>query len=216
MSESLEREHILEICQRLYKQGWLAACDGNVSVRLSDDRILVTPSARPKAFISADEIAVVNLQGEVLEGKPSSEVKMHLAVYRNAAKAKAVVHSHPPVATAWTIANPEMNELPCRSCSELILALGKVPFVPYARPGTEEMGKNLEEFLPKRRVMVLRNHGTLTWGEDLDEAYFGTERLEHAAKLLMYAKGLGGIPELPAAEIKELEALRETLGERIL
>lgn len=216
MSESILREQILEISKRLYANGWLAACDGNISFRISDDRILITPSARPKAYISAEEIAVVNLAGEVLEGKPSSEVKMHLEIYRNAEKAKAVVHSHPPTATAWTIANPEMEELPCRSCSELILALGKVPFVPYARPGTQAMGDNIKQFLPKRRVMVLRNHGALTWGEDLEEAYFGTERLEHAAKMLMYAKTIGGIPELPADEIKDLEALRETLGERIL
>ncbi len=216
MNESEARNQILEICKRLYGQGWLAACDGNVSLRMSDEKILVTPSARPKAYISADEIAVVNLAGDIISGKPSSEVKMHLAVYRNAEKAKAVVHSHPPVSTAWTIANPEMDELPCNSCSELILALGKVPFVPYARPGTKTMGDNLVPFLPKRRVLVLRNHGALTWGEDIEEAYFGTERLEHAAKLLMYAKNIGGIPELPAKEIAELEALRETLGERIL
>lgn len=212
-------QEIVKICQRLYHNGWLAACDGNVSLRLSDGDVLITPSARPKAFISAEEMAKVKLDGTVVFGKPSSETKMHLEIYRNAPKARAVVHSHPPTATAWTIAYPDLSELPCNSCSELILALGSVPFVPYARPGTQAMGDNLRSFLPDRRVLVLRNHGALSWGEDLEEAYFGTERLEHAAKLLSTAKAIspgGSLPELPAAEIAELKKLRSTIGDRIL
>lgn len=225
MDHPAERNQIIEICKRLHQQGWLAACDGNVSIRLTDaaknplEKILITPAARPKAFIEPSEMAILSLDGKTLSGTPSSEAKMHLEVYRQAPKARAVVHAHPPTAIAWSIARPDLEELPAKSCSELILALGRVPFVPYARPGTQAMGEHLHAFLPKHRVLILRNHGTITWGEDLDEAYFGTERLEHSAKLLMLAAQIHGstkIPELPAAEVAALEKLRAELGERIL
>jgi L-fuculose-phosphate aldolase len=225
MKYATHRQEILEVCKRLHAAGWLAACDGNVSIRplLSDgspaDEILITPAQRPKAFISVEEISILSLDGTPIEGKPSSEAKMHLEVYRAAPLARAVVHAHPPTSIAWSIARPNLSELPSRSCSELILALGRVPFVPYARPGTLEMGKNLTKFLPKSRALILRNHGTLTWGESLEEAYFGTERLEHSARLLKYATEIAGgepLPELPLAEIEELEKLRALLGDKIL
>ena len=225
MKYSELRQGILDVCKRLHAQGWLAACDGNISVRptLPDgspaDEILITPTSRPKAFIRAEEIAILGLDGSPREGRASSESKMHLEVYQNAPLARAVVHAHPPASIAWTIARPELTELPSRSCSELILALGSVPFVAYARPGTEEMGKNLRAYLPKARALVLRNHGTITWGETLDEAYFGTERLEHSARLLKYAteiSGGGKLPELPEAEVRELVKLRAQLGDKIL
>lgn len=215
-SEAQDRREIVEVCQRLHQQGWLAACDGNVSMRLDDGRILITPSARPKGMIAEHEMAILSLDGETLAGRPSSEKLMHLEIYRHCPKAKAVVHAHPPTAIAWTIGHPELKELPANSCSELILAMGSVPFVPYARPGTLDMGTNLLPYLPAHRVLLLRNHGALTWGEDLEEAYLGTERLEHSALLLLNAASLGKLHELPATEIAALKELRKEIGERVL
>src|SRR5581483_2454180 len=122
---------------------------------------------------------------------------MHLEVYRSCPKAKAVVHAHPPTAIAWTIAHPEMKMLPSDCMSELILAVGDLPVVPYARPGTLNMGEVLRPYLPGSRVMILARHGALSWGEDLDEAYNGMERLEHTALILKSAWELGGLTALP-------------------
>ena len=211
-----ECKQIIEISRRLHKMGCLAACDGNLSIRVAENIILITPSACPKAFITEKEIVHMDLDGNSTEGEPSSEKQMHLAVYRKAPKAKAVIHAHPPTATAWSIAYPDLTELPCDSCSELILALGKVPIVPYARPGTIDMGKNIEKCLPERRVMILSRHGSLTWGENIEEAYFGQERLEHSAKMLMYASRLNKLHSLPKEEVKALEEMRKKLGDKIL
>lgn len=211
-----ERKQIIKFSKYLHKMGCLANCDGNISIRVSEEEILITPSARPKAFIKAEEIVLMNLQGKTKKGTPSSEKQIHLIVYQNSPKAKAVIHAHPPIATAWSIAHPDLKELPCESCPEIILALGKVPIVPYARPGTKEMGKNLEEFLPERKVLILSRHGSLSWGENLQEAYFGQERLEHSAKLLMYAQYLNKLNPLPKEEIKALEKIRKEIGNKIL
>lgn len=216
-----QNQEIVEVCRRLHARGWLAAADGNVSVRepSNSEKIWITPSGQAKAFMNPDDMAAVSLSGNTLLGKPSSESAMHLAIYRHAPKAMAVVHAHPPVSIAWTIAHPELNELPAQHCSELVLAMGSVPFVPYARPGTEDMGKALTAFLPRSRVMILKNHGAITWGESLQEAYLGMERLEHSATLLMHAITLAqGKPlaKLPDAEFQILVKMREQLGDKIL
>ncbi len=195
------RRHIVEICRRLYDKNMLASADGNVSYRLSDERILITPSGLPKAFISVEDIAVINLKGEKLSGNASSEMMMHLEVYKNCPEAKSVVHAHPPYSVAWTIAEPELKELPAECMSELILAVGFIPIVPFARPGTLAMGKNLRPFLNQTRVMILARHGALTWGESLDEAYMGMERLEHSAQILTHAKSMGGLTYLGESDV---------------
>jgi L-fuculose-phosphate aldolase len=141
---------------------------------------------------------------------------MHLAVYKKCPKAKAVVHAHPPTAIAFTVARPEMKELPAEALSELILAAGKVPVAPYARPGTAAMGEVLEPFLPASRVILLARHGALSWGEDLEEAYNGMERLEHISQILKSAEELGGITSLPREEVEVLRAMRAKMGERSL
>ena len=199
---------IIEICKRLYDHGWLAACDGNVSCRLPQGTIAITPSSKHKAFIDPSELAEVDLENRIISGTPSSERLMHLAIYRKCEKAKAVVHAHPPVSIAWSIAFPTARELPSDCMSELILAVGAIPIVPYSRPGTVEMGNDLLAFLPEHRVLILARHGAVAWGEDLEEAFRGIERLEHTAKILMFAKTLGGISRLPPEEVEFLRGLR--------
>lgn len=207
---------ILDVCRRLNAKNMLASADGNVSARLADGSILITPTGMNKAWIREEDLAVVTLDNRIVEGKPSGERLMHLEIYRRCAEARAVVHAHPPTAIAWTIARPELKELPCEAMSELILAVGRVPIVPYARPGTPEMGTNLAAYLLKHRVMILARHGGLSWGEDLDEAYNGMERLEHSAVILKNAAELGGITPLPAEEVRYLFSMREKFGNRTL
>jgi L-fuculose-phosphate aldolase len=209
-------EEIVEVCRRLHARNLLAAADGNVSFRKSDEEILFTPTGVNKAWMRPEEMAVVTLDNRVLRGQPSGERLMHLEIYRQCPQAKAVVHAHPPTAIAWTVARPELTELPAESLSELILAVGSVPIAPYARPGTQTMGDVLKPLLPRSRVMLLARHGAVSWGESLAEAYNGMERVEHCAQILKSAVELGGLSRLPDQELKALRELRARLGERSL
>ncbi|MCB9072040.1 MAG: class II aldolase/adducin family protein [Bdellovibrionaceae bacterium] len=194
----------------------LASADGNVSYRLNDEEILITPTGVPKAFIESKDIAVITLDNKIISGRPSGERLMHLEVYKKCPQAKAVVHAHPPSAVAWTVAFPNLAELPHEALSEVILACGRIPMVPYARPGTLEMGTHLHAFLPEHRALILRRHGALTWGESLQEAYCGMERIEHSADILLRAKMLGGLTSLPMEEVEALFLLRKQLGDKLL
>ncbi len=207
---------IVEICQRLHRRNMLAAADGNISYRVSDDEILITPSGIAKAFMRPEQMAVINLNGEILKGQPSTERLMHLEIFKSCSEAKAIVHAHPPTAIAWSIAKPHLTELPSDCLSEVILATGRIPFVPYARPGTADMGSVLKPFLPAHRAMILRNHGAIAWGADLDEAYRGMERIEHSAQILASALQLGGLHPLPPEEIAYLHELRKKIGDILL
>ncbi|NTW85072.1 MAG: class II aldolase/adducin family protein [Holophagaceae bacterium] len=207
---------LLDACRRLHAGGLLAASDGNLSVRLPNGLIAMTPSGVPKAKVELRDLAYLSLDGEVLSGRPSSERAMHLAVYRAVPGARAIVHAHPPTAIAWTLARPELKELPSEALPEVILAAGRIPIVPMAIPGTEAMGTHLLPFLPDHRLLLLARHGGLSWGDSMDEAAGGLERMEQVAEILWKAETLGGAQPLPPAELAELRALRAKLGSRII
>jgi L-fuculose-phosphate aldolase len=209
-------EEIREACAHLHARGLLSAADGNVSVRLPDDTILLTPAGVNKARLPPGSLARVALDGRLLEGRPSTERAMHLAVYRASAEARVVVHAPPPTPNARTQAPPGLTELPTDALPELLLAAGRVPIVPYARPGTEEMGTVLLPFLPAHRLLLLSRHGALAWGESMEEAVNGIERVEHSALILKAAEELGGLSPLPPLELEALRALRARIGPRLL
>ncbi len=194
----------------------LSAADGNISVRINDENILITPSGVSKAFMNADQMAVITLDNKIISGNPSSERLMHLEVYRTCPEAKAVIHAHPTTAIAWSIAQPNLEKLPSDCLSEVILATGDIPFVDYARPGTQAMGDVLKKFLPEYKALILRRHGAITWGGSLDEAYRGMERIENSAQILALAQQLGGIHPLPKEEIEYLYQLRKKIGNVLL
>lgn len=206
---------ILEVCKRLHDRNLLAAADGNVSVR-DEQTIWITPTGQTKAFLSNQDLASISLDNIILTGKPSSERKLHLSIYKSCPTAKAVVHAHPPHAIAWSLAFSNLKELPYKCLPEVILATGKIPIAPYARPGTNEMGECLLPFLPDHKVIIMQKHGAVSWGEDLDEAYRGIERVEHIClilKLAMELKNLQvNLDELPADEIQELFEMRNKMG----
>lgn len=215
MSDHLLHD-LLDGCRRLHAGGLLAASDGNLSVRLPDGRIAMTPSGVPKAKVKIEDLAFLAPDGAILSGRPSSERSMHLAIYRAVPEAAAVVHAHPPTAIAWSLARPGLEELPSEGLPEVILAAGRIPIVPMALPGTEAMGTHLLPFLPAHRLMILARHGGLCWGEHLDEAVGGLERLEQVADILWRAEALGGAKPLPASELEALRARRAALGPRII
>jgi L-fuculose-phosphate aldolase len=209
-------QDLLDACRRLHAGGLLAASDGNLSVRLPNGLIAMTPSGVPKAKVQLGDLAHLQLDGTIEGGRPSSERAMHLAIYRAVPAAKAIVHAHPPTAIAWSLARPDLKELPADGLPEVILAAGRIPIVPMALPGTEAMGANLLPFLPEHRLMILARHGGLCWGEHMDEAAGGMERLEQVAKILWLAETLGGAKPLSTEELQELRSLRMKLGPRII
>ena len=200
----------------LHHKNMLAACDGNISYRCDDNTILITPSGKPKFLLDEKDIAVIDIDGKVIKGMPSSEMLMHLEVYRKRPDAKAVIHAHPPTAVAYSIAHPDADEIPGKSFSELILAVGRLPIVPFQMPGSTQMGTALHPYIEHSKVMVLARHGAISFGDDLVEAYNGMERLEHSCEILLKATSFGAVTELDEQTVDQLYALRKKIGDKTL
>ncbi len=207
---------ICDVCRALHARNLLAASDGNVSVRLADGRVVITPSGVSKARLRPAQMVILTREGRPARGEPSSERGMHLAVLNACPDARAVVHAHPPTAIAWTVAAPNLTELSSAALPEVVLTAGTIPIVPYARPGTDAVGANLLPYLPRCRALVLARHGAVCWGESLMEAYCGMERIEHVAQILKAAHELGAITALPSAELAALVQMRARIGPRLL
>ena len=208
MDERALKEFMCDIGSRIYRNGFVAANDGNITVKLNDEEYLTTPTGVSKGYLTPDMIVKVNEKGERLEGtwKPSSEVKVHLRVYKERKDVGAVVHAHPPYATTFAVAHIPLDKyiLP-----EAVCALGAVPIVPYAQPSTQELADALIPYLPHYDAFLLENHGTVTVGKDLNTAYFKTETLEYNAKIVYLGMRLGKQYELSREEIDKLvEAYR--------
>ncbi len=211
--ESKIREQICRVGQLLYDKGYVVANDGNISVRLADDRIVITPTGVSKGAMQPDDLIVIDAVGNVVAGasKPSSEAKMHLAVYRQRPDVAAVVHAHPPRATAFAAARQPLNK---PIIGEFIVTVGDVPVAPYALTGTQQVVAAIEPYLAKHNALLLANHGLVTWGKDLTQAFFRHESVEHYAKILLYSRQIGGAVELNAAQIDDLIKLRQAIDRR--
>lgn len=216
MNETDILEALCEAGRRLYARNLLAAADGNLSYRLDDGRIVMTPSGVSKANLKPADFAFLAPDGSVLSGRPSTERLMHLAVYQACPAARAVAHAHPPTAIAWSTVHPEHSFLPDDALPEIILAAGPIPVVPYSRPGTKAMAEVLQPYLPQRRLLILSRHGGLCWGESVEEATNGLERLEHVCQILLSAERLGGAKPLPMEEVRALRAIRQGMGPKVL
>lgn len=212
---SLESQLIIDVSRDLYWKNMLAGADGNISIRVNNE-VLITSSGVQKKGLDFNKFSVVHMDGSILFGKPSSELLMHLEVYQSCTKARAVIHAHPPTCIAWTIAEPHLKFLDADCMSEVILALGKIPISGFALPGTSDMAENLKPLLPKYRAIILARHGALSWGESMEEAVNGMERMEHVAQILASAKALGGITSLPSDQLTKLNKMRALIGDRTL
>jgi L-fuculose-phosphate aldolase len=187
--ETVLRTELIWVCKKLEEKGLIAASDGNVSCRLGKDRLLITPSGKAKGDLKPLDLLTVDLRGNVLagSGKPSSEIRMHLLVYQERPDVHAVVHAHPPMLTAFTLAGiPFLAD----ALPEVLLTIGPVPTAPYATPTTEEVPASIAPLVADHNAMLLERHGSITFGRDLEEAYMRTEKLEHAAHTLFYAHQL--------------------------
>ena len=207
MSRASLAEEIVAVCCRLYDRGLIAGPDGNVSVRLPSGHILVTPAELSKVDVRAGDLVELTEDGaQVTPGRSaSSEVEMHLRIYRERADVRAVVHAHPPIATAFGVAGRDFMDavLP-----EVIFHLGSVPLVPFAMPGTPALGEAMSPYLAAHDAFLLASHGATTVGPSLRLAHQRMESLEHAARILHAAEALGPLTPLRESDVAALRQAR--------
>ncbi len=206
------RSHIVEIGQRIYAHGYVAASDGNISARLADGTIVTTPTMICKGRMRESDLSLVDIDGNKLrkeERNPSSEFSMHREIYRLRPDIHAVVHAHPPFGTGFAVANVPLDQ---PLLSEVILTLGCVPLTAYGTPSTNELVDSLTPFIPHHDALLMANHGAVAYGGDLDAAFYRMETLEHFAKIALIARLVGQPKELSPEAIGKLLDVRERAG----
>jgi L-fuculose-phosphate aldolase len=201
------RDDLIRVCHRIYEKGWVAMNDGNVSIRLTDDRILCTPTAISKGMVQLEDLIVVDMTGQVVEGRHccTSEIAMHITIYTMRPDVRSVVHAHPPVATGFASAGRALDKalLP-----EVIINLGAVPLAAYGLPGTPALSDGMRPYIPNYDALLLENHGCTSYGGDVWQAFFRMEMVEHFAHITFVAEMLGGARALPRVEVEKLFASR--------
>jgi len=217
LTEQRLREEIVLVGQLLWQKGYLSAADGNISARLGSDRLVATPSGLSKGFLKPEQLVLTDLQGrkvptsaaEARDLEPSSELKMHVEVYRQRADAAAVVHAHPPKCIALSIAG--IAVAPCL-LPEVVMTMGVIPTAAYATPGTWEVPASIRELVRDHDALLLERHGTLTVGKSILDAYFKQEKLEHAAEITLTLRLLGKERPIPAGEMEKLIQIAQAKG----
>ena len=209
--EGTLRGDIVEVGRRLYARGYTTSNDGNISVRLGADRLLMTPKGVCKGFMTPDMMCITDLEGRKIQGEqdPSSEMLMHLEVYRQRQDVQAVVHAHPPTATGFAVAGIPLTRA---VLAEVVATLGSVPIAEYATPSTSELPEAVRQYIKAHDGMLLANHGALTVGGDLFAAYYKMETIEHFAKISLVARLLGRENLIAREEVERLQELRGTYG----
>lgn len=202
-TEQEHREDLVRVCRQIYEKGWVAMNDGNVSIRLSEDRLLCTPTALSKGSVTDEDLIVCDSTGRKISGRRegTSEIAMHLTVYNIRPDVKSVVHAHPPVATGFATAGRALDKalLP-----EVVIQLGAVPLASYGLPGTPALSDGMLPFIPDYDALLLENHGCTTWGSDVWQAFFRMEMVEHFARITLVAEMMGGAKALPREEVAKL------------
>jgi L-fuculose-phosphate aldolase len=199
------RHQMTRVFQVVAEQRLASANDGNITIRLDDERLLITPAGLYKRWLEPDDLLIIDLNGNLLEGKPglrpTSEILLHLEVYRQRMDVNAALHAHPPYATALTVAE---IPFPIDQIPEVIATLGEVPTAPYATPGTPELATSIRELIKTHNAMLLSHHGSLTVGRTIEETLISLERLEHAARVFFFARSMGKVTPLPEEEVTRL------------
>jgi len=211
MTEEQLRHEIVRIGKLVYQKGWIAANDGNISVRLNDGRILCTPTNVSKGMMEVDDLIVCDGQGAKLEGRRerTSEIAMHLTIYGMRPDIHAVLHAHPPVATGFAVAG---RALDLALLPEVVIGLGSVPLAKYGLPGTPELTAGMLDLIPKYDAILMANHGCVAYGLTIEQAFFRMEVVEHSARITLVAELLGGPKVLPREEVSKLFESRRRYG----
>jgi L-fuculose-phosphate aldolase len=210
-TETQYRNDIIEICKRVYANGWVASNDGNVSIKINENTFLCTPTGMSKGFLDSSQLIKVDAEGNMIDGflKPSSEIKMHLDIYKRKDNINAVVHAHPPFATGYAVAGIPLDEC---IMPEIIIGLGSIPLTGFGTPSTMEIPENVRPYLKEHNVFLLENHGALSIGNDVFQAYYRMESLELFAKISFISKLLGGAHVLSEEDAKKVIKVREKFG----
>jgi L-fuculose-phosphate aldolase len=207
------RADIVEVGRRLWVRGFVASNDGNISVRVGPDRLLMTPANVSKGFMTPDMMVVTDLDGALISGapgrRPSSEIKMHLVAYRVRPDVNAVVHSHPPLSTGFAVAGIPLDRA---VLAEVVTTLGSIPIAEYATPSTPALAESVAPYVKAHDGLLLANHGALALGTDLFAAYYKMETIEHFARISLVARMLGREHLLSREEVERLQALRGSYG----
>ncbi len=207
------KRDLVRVCRHIDARQFVAGRDGNVSVRISDSTVLITPAGIRKGDVEVDDLILVDRGGRLVDGRgqPSSETGMHLRIYDARPEIRAVAHAHPPVATGFAAAGIALSEcvLP-----EVIVGLGQVPLARYATPGTAALAETLDPVVRNHDAFLLQNHGAVAVGSDVLEAYQRLETVEHSARILLVARLLGGADPLTPAQVEDLIAARARYGVR--
>ena len=205
------RKDICEVGRRVYQRGFVAANDGNISIRLEADRVLCTPTGVSKGYLNEDMLAICDMDGEQVAGsmKISSEIRMHLEIYKMRADVSAVVHAHPPTAPGFAVAGIELTKcvLP-----EVIVSLGGIPLADYGTPGGPDIVEPMKPLLRDYDAVLMANHGVVTLGSHVMDAHFKMETVEHFAKIALVAQQLGAVHTLADKDVDDLIALRDRFG----
>src|SRR5687767_5306034 len=210
MDESQARQLICQIGKLLYERSYVVSSDGNVSIRLDDDTVLATPTMTCKGRMAPEDLALTDMDGKPLGDKrASSELAMHLLIYRERPEIKAVCHAHPPHGTAFAVAGLAIDK---PILSEVILTLGCVPLAAYGTPSTDELTEAMLPLVKHHNALLMANHGAVAYGENLWQAFDRLETLEHTAKIAILARALGGASNLPPDAIEKLIHVREKAG----
>jgi L-fuculose-phosphate aldolase len=210
VEESQARKIIIEIGKLLYDRSYVVSSDGNVSIRLGEDLVLATPTMTCKGRMTEDSLALTDMDGKPLgKQKASSELAMHLLIYKERPDIKAVCHAHPPHGTAFAVAGLAIDQ---PILSEVILTLGCVPLTGYGTPSTNELTEAMKPFVKNHNALLMANHGAVAYGEDAWQAFDRLETLEHTAKIAILSRALGGANNLPADAIEKLIYIREKAG----
>ncbi len=198
-----ERLELVKFCRKVYDKGFVSATDGNLSLRLDSGRILITPSGKNKGEVQPEDLIIIDTNGNKLEGKGkvSTEAKIHLLAYNSRPEVNAVVHCHPVYATAFATAGIELTQ---PVFPEVILSLGKIPLCKYGTPSTDELPDSMKPYINHAWALLLQNHGAVTLGVSIQDAYYKMEKLEHAAQTIFIAKVLGGPTTLSRDNVEKL------------
>jgi L-fuculose-phosphate aldolase len=205
------RDDIVQIGRLVYQKGWVAANDGNISIRLDDDRVLCTPTGISKGMMHGDDLIICDRKGAKIAGRRerTSEILMHLTIYDLRPDVRAVVHTHPPVSTGFAVAGKALDRA---MLPEVVIGLGCVPLVQYGLPGTPALTDPMLPLIPKYDALLMANHGVVCYGEDVWKAFFKMETVEHSARITLVAELLGGPKVLPKVEVEKLLDSRERYG----
>jgi len=201
------RRDIIACARKVYEKGIVAATDGNISCRLMNDRIMITPSGSSFSTMTTNDFAYVDIDGNSLnfDQKPSSELPMHLEIYRQRPDIQAIIHAHPPFATALTLTE---NSLTDPILPEVVIMFGEIPTAPYATPSTQESAESIRHLIKDHDAILLDHHGAVTYGNSLENAFNKMEKLEHAAKTILAAKSLGTPRMLNQDQLRKLKDLK--------